>query len=107
MEWADKFYEYGKRDLHSTGPARSACGGHAPTSLCRAHSRPAAVPSDPSLHPSAYERRTCSGKARIEYLSSLESLTQNETEIFQLNYVPRHVRTCYKQSTTLGQFVYF
>ena len=89
MQWSDKSNEYRECGLRSAGPARSACGGHAPTSLLSAHSRSAAVPSDPSLHPSAYERRTCSGQAWIEYLSSLESLTQNETEIFQLNYVLR------------------
>jgi hypothetical protein len=89
MDWSDECHAYRECGLRSAGPARSACGGHAPTSLFSAHSRSAAVPSDPSLRPSAYERRTCSGEAWIEYLSSLESLTQNETEIFQLNYVPR------------------
>jgi hypothetical protein len=89
MWWSDKSNEYRECSLRSAGPARSACGGRAPTSLLNAHSRSAAVPSDPSLRPSAYECRTCCSEACIEYLSSLESLTQNETEIFQLNYVPR------------------
>ena len=32
MEWADTFHEYGKRDLHSTGPSaseRKTCSGKA------------------------------------------------------------------------------
>ncbi len=89
MDWSSEFHVYRERGLCSAGPARSACGGHAPTSLFSAHSRSAAVASDPSLRPSAYECGTCSTEAWIEYLRSLESLTQNETEIFQLNYVPR------------------
>ena len=95
MDWSDERHAYRECGLRSAGPARSACGGHAPTSLFSAHSRSAAVPSDPSLRRSAYERRTCSGEAWIEYLSSLESLTQNETEIFQLNYVPRQTNRRY------------
>lgn len=67
MGWTDKYHAYRECGLRSAGLARSACGGHAPTSLFSAHSRSAAVPSDPSLRPSAYER-TCCAEAWIEYL---------------------------------------
>jgi len=40
-------------EFHPAGPARSACGGPAPTSVRRAHSPPAAGPSDPALDPYA------------------------------------------------------
>jgi hypothetical protein len=70
-----------KRGLGSTGPARSGCGGQAPTSLRGAHSRTAADPSDPSLEPLA-AREVTESKHR-------ESLTQTKAEKFQLNCVPR------------------
>ena len=77
----------------STGPARSACGGPAPTSSRRAHSRPAAGPSDPSLRPLADERPWAHTAVPITDYKRLESLTQTEAEKFQLNCVPRHSQT--------------
>jgi len=79
-----------KRGLGLTGPARSAYGGQAPTSDRRAHSRPAADPSDPSLGPLA---NGCLGDltaAHVTDCKHLESLTQTKAEKFQLNCVPRH-----------------
>jgi len=40
-----------------SGPARSACGGEAPTSFLMAHSRSAAGPSDTGLASSAIEEQ--------------------------------------------------
>jgi len=40
-------------EFRPSGPARSACGGQAPTSSPMAHSRSSAGPSDPDLDPDA------------------------------------------------------
>ena len=77
----------------STGPAHSACGGPAPTSSRRAHSRSAAGPSDPPLRPLANERPWTHTAVPIADCRCLESLTQTETQKLQLNCVPRHSQT--------------
>ena len=74
----------------STGPARSACGGQAPTSARRAHSATAADPSDPPLGPLANGRPEPLTAIRVTEHKRPESLTQTKPEKFQLNCVPRH-----------------
>jgi hypothetical protein len=77
-----------KPAFRSTGPARSACGGQAPTSDRRAHSRTAADPSDPSLEPLANGRSEPLAARSTDEYKYLESLTQTDAEKFQLNCVP-------------------
>ena len=74
----------------STGPARSACGGQAPTSARGAHSRTAADPSDPSLGPFAKGHPEPLTAMQVTEHKRLESPTQTKAEKFQLNCVPRH-----------------
>ena len=66
---------YRRPTLHLAGPARSACGGQAPTSSGRAHSRSPAGPSDPALRPFAADRKRHSVQAVLACLRDQESLT--------------------------------
>jgi hypothetical protein len=84
--------EYRGCSLHPAGPARSACGGQAPTSPGMAHSRSPAGPSDPAaLRPFAADQNRHCVQAVMTCLRDQESLTQNSQNIFQLNSVPRHI----------------
>lgn len=57
-----------------------------------AHSRAAVDPSDPTLHPLAAVRRVFSWLCYDSFI--VRNLTQNRTNIFHLNSVPRQRQRC-------------